>query len=469
MPPIIAAIIFAIGIWGLFYLDRDNAPRMSRALWIPTIWLFLISSRPVSLWLGVNSADLNGLDASQALEAGSPLDRNVFIALLLATLAVLISRSDRVGPLLRSNAVILFYFSFCAVSIAWSAFPFVAFKRWNKALGDVGMILIILSEPNPFPALKGLLTRLGFLIVPLSVLFIKYYPDIGRRLTKSWTVEPIGVALQKNELGLDCMLFGVFFVWMFASVYRDRLNPARRRHLLAYGTIIGMIIWLLSQCNSTTSIAGFTSAAIVTWIVSRPTRKHALVHVLVLTVLGLAVTAVFLDPGGSLVEALGKDPTLTGRTQIWDLVLGLRTNPWIGTGFESFWLGPRLMALREALDGFPVNEAHNAYLEVYLNLGWIGVCCIALLLVTGYRRTVSGIRRNPEKASLFLGFFLCTMFYSFTEAAFRFLSPAWVFLLLVVMAGSQWTPFRRTQITRLPRSAEVATHEKPYYARPVSY
>jgi exopolysaccharide production protein ExoQ len=356
------------------------------------------------------------------------------------------------------------YFGFCAISIAWSDFPFVALKRFTKVIGDLGMVLIILTDPEPLAALKRLLSRLGFLLFPLSILFIKYYTQIGRRLTNSWTFEPIGVCLQKNSLGLDCMMYGVFFLWMTVSVYRERQDAGRRRRLLAYGTIVAMIIWLLSQCNSTTSIIGFASAGAVMWFASRPSRKPALVHLLVVAVLGLAVIAVFLDPGGGMVGALGKDPTLTGRTQIWDLVLGLHTNPWIGTGFESFWLGPRLEKMRTALPNFPINEAHNGYIEVYLNLGWAGICFIALLLLTGYKRIVSGIRRNPERASLFLGLLLSVLFYSFTEAAFRLMALSWVVLLLVIVAGSQAALFRRSTPARLAHSGELATDEEPAYA-----
>ena len=165
-----------------------------------------------------------------------------------------------------------------------------------------------------------------------------------------------------------------------------------------------------------------------------------------------------------MVGALGKDPTLTGRKDIWKLVLGLHTNPWIGTGFESFWLGPRLEKMRAALPNFPINEAHNGYLEVYLNLGWAGICFIALLLVTGYKRVISGIRRNPEKASLFLGFFLCMLFYSFTEAGFRMMNVAWFFLLLVIVAGSQAVIFRSSPPTGLAHVGEITNDEKSAYA-----
>lgn len=433
MPPTVASIIFAIGILGLFYLDRDKDSRMSKALWIPAAWLFLTSSRPVTVWLGMPTT----FDASEAYVEGSPIDRAVFMALLLAALAVVISRIDRVGPLLRKNGPILLFFALCAGSILWSDFPFVAFKRWTKSLGDLAMVLIILTEPNPMGVLKRLITRLGFILFPLSLLFIKYYPSLGRRLTNGWTMEATGVTMQKNSLGLICMMYGIVFLWMFWAVYREREDPGRPRRLLAYGTIIVTIVWLLYMCSSMTSIAGLAMAGGVMWLAGRPSRKTATVHLLVLAVLGISLTALFFDPGGQLVEALGRNPTLTGRRQVWSLVLSLHTNPWVGTGFESFWLGGRLQALRDALPNFPISSAHNGYLEVYLNLGWAGVTLLALLLLAGYRRVIAAFREDPERGSLLLGLFLATLFESLTEAAFRVTSLSWIFLLLTIITASQ--------------------------------
>ena len=71
MYPYIASFIFTMGILGLFYLDRDKTVRMSKALWIPAVWLFLISSRPASLWLGM-SPNLKGVDATDGLCGRKP-------------------------------------------------------------------------------------------------------------------------------------------------------------------------------------------------------------------------------------------------------------------------------------------------------------------------------------------------------------------------------------------------------------
>lgn len=463
MPPFVASIIFGIGIAGLFYLDRGVKPRISKALLIPAVWIILNTTHPLSFWLGMSSANEGG-DASQAYIEGSPFDRNVVIVLQVAALIVLLMKRAKVGAMLRKNALILVYFSFCLLSVCWSDFPFVTFKRWIKALGDVEMVLIIFAESDPFGALRCLLTRLGFFLFPLSILLIRYFPDLGRRQTGSWTAEPVGVTTQKNELGIMCMMYGVFFVWRFISVYRERKDPARLRRLLANGTIIAISMYLLSQCNSTTSIVGFASSAGVLWLASRSSGRPARVHVAVLAVLALTIVALFFNPGGGMVQTLGKDPGLTGRRDVWVILLNMKTNPLIGTGFETFWLGRRLEFMRTALGSFPIQEAHNGWIELYLNLGWTGLCFIGLLILKGYKGITSLIRQDPEKGSLLLAFLLCTLFYSFSEAGFRFLTVSWFFLLLVVVGASQTLSLANSRRGGRLRPANVASEPRLEYA-----
>jgi len=461
MQPSIASLICGIGIASLFLLDRGEKPRVSKALVIPAVWMILNTTHPLSFWLGMTPP---GSYTTAAYVEGNPFDRNVALVLQLAALIVLWGKSAKVGAVLRKNPLLLAYFSFCLVSVLWSDFPFVTFKRWIKAIGDVQMVLVVLAESDPFAALTRILTRLGFFLFPLSILFIRYYPQIGRRPTNSWTLEPVGVTQQKNELGIMCMIYGIFFLWMLLSAYRERKRRGRWRRMLAYGTIIAISAYLLNQCNSTTSIVGFASSAGVLWLASRRPVKPALVQFAVLAVLGLSVIALFFDPGGGLVQSLGKDPTLTGRKDIWALVLGLHTNPLIGTGFETFWLGSRLEFMLHALVNLPINEAHNGWVEVYLNLGWTGLCFIALLVATGYKRIIFHIRQDPEKGCLFLGFLVCALFYSFSEAGFRFGTVSWFFLLLVIIGAGQAASLASRHRRGPLKPMEIASEGKPAYA-----
>ncbi len=114
----------------------------------------------------------------------------------------------------------------------------------------------------------------------------------------------------------------------------------------------------------------------------------------------------------------------------------MSANPFVGAGFESFWLGQTLDKLWSKYWWHP-NEAHNGYLEVYLNLGWMGIALLALLLVKGYRNVVNNVRRVPDVGSLGLAYFVVAVAYNFTEAGFRMFNPVWIGLLLAITAVPQ--------------------------------
>jgi exopolysaccharide production protein ExoQ len=445
MPPPLMALVYIIGIVGLFVLAREKDPQPSKALWIPTVWLFINCSRPVTLWL--RAFGLGNLfpmrDSAQVSVEGSPVDGAVFSLLLIAGLIVLAHRVQRVGPLFTRMLPILLFFSYCAISILWADNPMVTFKHWNKGIGDIVMVLVILTDPEPAAAFKRLLNRVGFVLLPLSILFIKYYPSLGRAFTPRGFPMHTGVTMQKNTLGVISLIFGLGSLWRLLALYRDRGIARRKQLIVVYVTILGMTAWLLWMCNSMTSISCFVMAGVLLVFASRPmaARRPATVHVLVAGMVGVSAFALFLDSSGGMVQNLGRNPTLTGRTEIWDAVLPLAGNPLIGTGYESFWVGERREKFWELNGGafFGINEAHNGYLELFLNLGWIGIALLAVLIATGYRKVMATFRCDPPAGSLGLAFFASELVYNFTEAGFKMMFPLWIFFLLAIV-GVPKTP-----------------------------
>jgi O-antigen ligase len=92
-----------------------------------------------------------------------------------------------------------------------------------------------------------------------------------------------------------------------------------------------------------------------------------------------------------------------------------------------------------------INEAHNGYIEVYLNLGWAGVSLLGFLLLTAYRKIIAGFRHDPDTGSLLLAYLLATICCSLSESGFRMMSTSWFFLLLAMFAASlqtleRWEP-----------------------------
>jgi|SRR5579875_253683 len=425
-----ATLIIGFEILALFALYWDPKSRPSRALWLPTIWILLVGSRMVSVWL---HGSLPTEAASQAGE-GNPLDRVVLTVLMLAGVIVLMCRFQRVVKVLRMNWFLLAFFGYCGASTLWSATPEIAIKRWFKAIGDVVMVLIILTDRNRAEAIKRIIARAGFILMPLSVLLIEFYPHLGRVYSVEDAILTYrGVATNKNLLGVICMLVGLGCVWLILrTLHEDR---RKIRQLTALAVTLATVLWLFAVINSMTPLVCFLMGSFLMVFVKVSGRNRSSdIHIAVGSMVALAVLLfVFPEILVSAVHLVGRNSTLTGRTDLWGTLLAMDTHPWFGTGFESFWLGHRLDQLWSVYPWHP-NEAHNGYLEVYLNLGWAGLALLFSLLISGYRHLIAMYRQDPEAGSLRLAYFAAALVYNFAEAGFRMLDPMWIFLLLAIIA-----------------------------------
>lgn len=436
MNPLIASVVYACGVVGLFYLDRDKTVRTSKALWLPVIYLWVLGSRPVSMWLGI--APAAGTDVQLD---GSPVDRIFFAILFIAALVILVSRGRHTFKSLNANFPILLYFLFCLASVFWSSYPEVSLKRWAKSIGDLLMVLIVVTDEHPIAALRRLFSRVGFVLIPASLLFIKYYPNYGRGYDAySGAPSNLGVTTNKNILGVVTFILLLGALWRIIGLLRSDEMPSHpRRHLLAQGAILLLGIYLLIFANSDTSTVAFVLGAGLLLATSlRFMRRNAgAVHVLVVSLLVAAGFAMLFGGLAGIAHALGRNSHLTGRTDIWAAVIPMVPNALVGAGFESYWLSPHVLTrLWQLFPGLPLNEAHNGYVEVYLELGWIGVGLIVFILLDGYRRSVKAFRKEPMLGGLLVAYILSAMIYNLAEAGFRMADPMWIFLLLAIIEAS---------------------------------
>ena len=458
MIQLLGTIVCIAVIAGLFALDRDDGVVPSKALWIPTVWLLINSSRAVSSWIERESAE----SLAQRYSEGSPLDAGVYAMLMLAGLLVLNFRSRQVKRFLHENLPLLLFFGYCALSVAWSEYSFIALKRWSKSVGDLVMILLVLTDPYPRFAIKRVFSRVAFILLPLSVLFIKVYPDLGTAFSPEDNVMMyFGVTTFKNLLGMICMVFGLASLWSFLGAYEDRSIPHRVRHLAAHGVAIATAIWLIVRADSMTSLSCLFLAGSVMVLVSRQwvAQHRGGVHIVVCGAIGLPLFALFINTVGTLLHTLGRNSTLTGRTTIWKAVLSLHTNPLIGTGFESFWLGNRLQAVwNMSVKG--IQEAHNGFIELYLNLGWGGLLLLGWLIVSGYRNAIAALRRDASDGRLRMAFLTASLIFSLTEAGFKMLSPIWfAFLLAIVGNTSGLQAAAVSEVSEWPVRSVTATRQ----------
>jgi exopolysaccharide production protein ExoQ len=441
MVSLIATLVFAVLISVLLSFTRDRGIKLSAAVWLTFAWLWFASSRNPTQWLQPHGGSKG--PASSAYDEGSAFDRNILTGLMLLGVIVLARRSQRTTAFLAANIPVILFFLYCGVSATWSEHGDVSIRRWFRGLGDLVMVMVILTDLDWERVLKWVYTRLACLLVPLSILFFRYYPNLGRSYSiHDGHVSATGVTDDKNLLGLICMLFALAMVWaMIAAV---RAEGRRKSLLIGYGLVIAMAIYLISIAGSATATACLVEGVIVLIFTSRSRTldRPKRIHLIVAAMLGFSAFNLF--GGSSLLGIVGRNATLTGRTDLWALCLTLVRNPLVGAGYESFWLGWRLEKMWTYISG--VNQAHNGYLEIYLNLGWVGVALLVTLLITGYRNIIRSIRRREPSGSLRLAYFVAACVYNCTEAGFKMMHPMWIAFLLVTTAAPAWD-FARQRLT----------------------
>lgn len=380
MPPSLALALTLFLIGYLLHRDSRGEARVSAAVWIPTLWLMLIGSRQVSQWL-----ESGPILSAQALEEGNPLDKAVYSALIFAGVCILVSRRVRIGEILGNNLPIAMFFLYAGLSILWSDFPAIAAKRWVKALGDLVMVFVLWTDPFPVRAITAAIRRCAYVLIPLSVLFCKYYENLGRTFDMWGKYSYTGVTTDKNMLGYLLFAFGLYFV----AAFMTRLDPNRADRNPAYGDqvinilFLIMIGWLVSIANSkTATLALGAGIAIIVATRFATVRRHFWSYGLSAIAL-LVMSDELFSVKSAVLEASGRDATFTGRSGLWETLLGEPINPLIGVGYASFWLGERQERFWAMFSTSPPIQAHNGYLEVYLNLGLVGLCLIIVLLWRG--------------------------------------------------------------------------------------
>jgi len=414
MPPSLALLLWLILAVGLLRFDPAKVPGISLALWVPLVQVLILASRLPSQWLGGASEGF----AAQAFEDGSPLDRTISLSLILLSAGILAARSFKWGTFFAANRALLAFLAFALISVMWSDFPFVAFKRWVRDLGPYAVILVILTERRPSEAFRTVFRRLFFLLIPLNIVLDKYFPGLSKQYDVwSGAASYVGATTSKNMLGLVCMVSGLFFFWDALTRWSDRKEWRTKQIILLDTLYLWMTLSLLNDAHSATSnVCLAFGCLVVAWAHIKPAMVRRLLPVVVCLAVGL-IYGFGTEITGHVATAVGRDPTLTDRTAIWSTLLSLKTNPVIGTGYESFWLGDRLQYIWRA--GFLINEAHNGYLSVYLNLGVIGLSLLLAFLFSSYSKISTRLTLPSSHGSLAIAVWTVLLVYNVTEAAFQ--------------------------------------------------
>jgi len=234
-------------------------------------------------------------------------------------------------------------------------------------------------------------------------------PGIGRMTAEhpgAWS----GLWTHKNTLG------GIMALGVAVCAAAALVEP--RRRVLWSVTALGAFALVLLSTSKTALVASLLGLAVMGGcaLMRRGPLQTILVCASALAAIVIGASIVLLAPD-VLVAVLGRDLTLTGRTDIWEAAASaVAAQPWLGYGYYAFWLpenGPAYW-VREAV-AWQVASAHSSWLELALGLGRIGVAVFALQLAATLWRGAGGVMR-PDAGLWAPAFLAAFALYTLSES-----------------------------------------------------
>ena len=414
MPAPVALLLYSSLVFYLLRYDRRQSNRVSFALWIPTIWTLSIASKSLAVWFGGRPEDV---------ESGSPLDRLFVSGLLFLALLILARRKLNWRPVIKKNAWLTLLIVYMLISILWSDIPFISLKRWTKEITAVVMACIVLTEPEPRQAMESLFRRTAYILIPFSILVIKYFPAYGVAYRWNGEVMWVGVTEQKNGLGRLCLVAAFFLVWTLVRRWKAREFSAHKFQTVAEVFLLGLTVWLLKgpsdwAASATGFIAltvGLVAFAGLLWLKKCRLSLHPAVLTAIISVIIMVGVITPFSQGSSVAgftSLVSRNETLTGRTDIWDMLIPVvKHHPVLGVGFGGFWTSQTEAEVM-------VNEAHNGYLAVLLGLGFVGLLICSMFLLSFGRKAVQALAYDYDWASLCICFLLMATVHNISESSF---------------------------------------------------
>lgn len=432
----IAVLLLSILLAVVFFIqDQKEWDSFSYRLWVPLIWVLITSTKIISILFPSNS-QIDQFGIKQYLEGN--IYNRFFLTLLLILAFFIIYKENRFAAVFSNvNLPLLSLYIFSFTSILWSTHPTVSLKRWIIIAGHYLMAFIVLIHHEREKALEHLLRKYFFLVILFSFITLKFFKKIGFEITahniKVWA----GIMTHKNELGAVTSLAIIFLIW---RILKQKKIPDFFDSL----TLL-LALYLLTRSGSATALAMIITGLAVLSILS--IQKFTHIKWLIISSFVLFMLLILLLPNLlnkiliPFANLLGREATLTGRIPMWANLIKIGSQkPWLGSGFENFWLENYLKLWAKYT--FRPNQAHNGYIEVFLNLGIFGFMLLIFFLFNNFINLIKELNENNFFPRLLFAFLIVILLNNLTEAFFIKPNLEWFLLIFLGINSHERDEFK---------------------------
>lgn len=347
------------------------------------------------------------------------------VSLLAAGIGLLIWRFSFAMQLAREvNRCFIAFLALILLSATWSIEPAITLTRCVAVLTIClvcgGCVMVGWHERRFQEIVRSFFT----LLMVASLIFGIVAPDLGKEQGTGISLEGAwrGVLGQKNGLGHAASI-AVFF-WVHAYLTRE---VKLWKFLLGCGVSATCLV--LSR-SSTSMLSAMFSVLLLLLLLRAPKGKRRymafIIAVFVTTILLYSLAVLNIFPGldfllQPIISLTGKDLTFSGRTQIWAVIRQhISQQPLLGSGYGAYWIGPvptspSYVFISRASNFYPT-EAHNGYLDILNDLGYVGLLCLLGYLLVFLRQSLALLKFNYNQATLYLALLFEEMINNLTES-----------------------------------------------------
>jgi len=334
----------------------------------------------------------------------------------LITTTLLIMRWKQSLFALISAPLMVLLMAMIPLSALWSIAPSKTISASIAMLGTLQFGLYLATRYSMKDQVRILAIMFGISNL-LSFVFgavFRKYGVMGAVHAGKWR----GIYSHKNQLGKMMALCSGLFVLIGIS------EPIKRHRYLGWvGLFSALVLIQLSQSKSPLINIGLLIIISQLGQILRLPNKWMTRGLIWVSVVGINTYFYWNDIVVNVLGALGKDTSLTGRTDVWEFVIDrIKDRPILGYGFATFWNGLNgesayvVRAVR-----WPVPDAHNGFLDLCIDLGLVGLAVYAWIIFQTLVKTIALLRATRRIEYIWvLIFFTYSIVANLSESSLLF-------------------------------------------------
>ena len=350
----------------------------------------------------------------------------------LISILLIVIQYKKVIPIVIREKWLWMLLGIALASTFWSDVP-VETLRGSLFLVQITLFGVYFAARYSLKEQLRLLAVTFSIVVLLSIAITLALPSYGVMTFQEGGIHEgawRGIYFHKNGLGRIMVLSAVVFLLLTSS--------SRRYRWIAWaGFILSIALILLSTSKTALAILLILIVLLPLYKALRWSSSLAIPFFITIILVGGSVAVLLVSNAESILGAFGRDLTLTGRTKLWAAVIyKIGERPWLGYGYKGFWQrgeGNSTEVLRIIRWAAP--HSHNGFLDLWLDLGLLGLLAFALSFLAVYWRSLLCLRITKSSEGLLpLVYLTFLLLANLTESSLLRQNSLWILFTVVTFS-----------------------------------